>query len=344
MKRIVLNGKFFAQRVAGVQRYAREVVSVLDSLALEHDVEILVPKNAQNVPTFHRIRLKKAPLRASLLFEQIYLPLYVFFHHAICVNLCHVAPILNPGIVCIHDANVLTHPRWFPKKLYYWYKLVQTSCGKFAKRILTVSDFSKSELKKSLLLKDSQIVNIGSGWQHFLRIECSEKILKEKGLEPHKYYFSLGTQAQYKNMHWVYEIAKKNPKEIFVLSGAFYNKVFKDNTEKKPLNVRFLGYLSDSEVKTLMRDCKAFLFPSLYEGFGIPPLEAMSTGCPVVVSDIPVMHEIFEQSVHFIDPNNAEVDLEDLLRQPLSPSEPILKKYSWEKCARMLWGEILSLE
>ena len=60
--------------------------------------------------------------------------------------------------------------------------------------------------------------------------------------------------------------------------------------------------------------------------------------------DIPVMHEIFEQSVHFIDPNNAEVDLEDLLRQPLSPSEPILKKYSWEKCARMLWGEILSLE
>ena len=145
-------------------------------------------------------------------------------------------------------------------------------------------------------------------------------------------------------MHWVYEIAQKNPNEIFVLSGAFYNKVFKDNTEKKPLNVRFLGYLSDSEVKTLMRDCKAFLFPSLYEGFGIPPLEAMSTGCPVVVSDIPVMHEIFEQSVHFVDPYNTEIDLEDLLKQPLSPSEPILKKYSWEKCAQMLWNEIMSLE
>ena len=343
MKKIVINGKFLAQRVAGVQRYAREVVSALDSHIQNDDVELLIPQNAREVPIFKHIKIRKSPLKASLLFEQVYLPLYTFFRRATCVNLCHVAPILNPGIVCIHDANVLTHPQWFPKKLYFWYKLVQTCCGKFSKKVLTVSDFSKAELKQCLSLSDSQIVNIGSGWQHFLRIECSANILNEKKLKPHKYYFSLGTQAQYKNMHWVYEIARRNPQDVFVMSGAFYNKVFKDADEEKPSNVLFLGYLSDFEVKTLMRDCKAFLFPSLYEGFGIPPLEAMSTGCPIVVSDIPVMHEIFETSVHYVDPYNTEINLEELLRQTVSPSEPILKKYSWEKCAQMLWKEVQSL-
>ena len=87
----------------------------------------------------------------------------------------------------------------------------------------------------------------------------------------------------------------------------------------------------------LMQNCKAFLFPSFYEGFGIPPLEAMSTGCQIVVSDIPVMHEIFGDSVHYIDPNSADIDLKELLAQPVSSTAPILEKYSWEKSAKVLF-------
>lgn len=343
MRKIVVNGKFLAQRVTGVQRYAREVILALDPLVSGCDMELLAPKNAKDIPVLRNIKIKKAPLKASLVFEQIYLPLYVFFRRAMCLNLCHVAPIINPGMVCIHDANVLGHPQWFPKKLYLWYKLVQTCCGKFAKKVLTVSDFSKNELKHYLKLRDSRIENIGSGWQHILRVEHSRDVLEKNQLEYHRYYFSLGTQAQYKNMHWVYEIAKKHTNDVFILSGAFYSKIFKGNEEKLPPNVRFLGYLSDSEVKTLMQNCKAFLFPSLYEGFGIPPLEAMSSGCPVVVSDIPVMHEIFGNSAHYIDPNNTDVDLDELLKQSVSSSETILKKFSWEKCAKALRKEIVSV-
>ena len=104
------------------------------------------------------------------------------------------------------------------------------------------------------------------------------------------------------------------------------------DSKQIPENVRFLGYVRDEEAKTLMRDCKAFLFPSFYEGFGLPPLEALSAGCPcVVVSDIPVMHELFEDEAVYVDPYKVE---EFTCRKP--DAEKILKKYSWKKSARKL--------
>ena len=103
-----------------------------------------------------------------------------------------------------------------------------------------------------------------------------------------------------------------------------------------PDNLKFLGYVSDEEAKTLMRDCKAFLFPTFYEGFGIPPLEALSTGAKVVVSDASCIREIFENSVYYIDPYNSDIDLKKLLDTPVESSEKILNKFSWRKSAEEL--------
>ena len=104
------------------------------------------------------------------------------------------------------------------------------------------------------------------------------------------------------------------------------------DSKQIPENVRFLGYVRDEEAKTLMRDCKAFLFPSFYEGFGLPPLEALSVGCPcIVVSDIPVMHELFEDEAVYIDPHKGE----EFACRKLD-AEKILAKYSWKKSARKL--------
>ena len=95
--------------------------------------------------------------------------------------------------------------------------------------------------------------------------------------------------------------------------------------------MKLLGYVSDKEAKTLMRDCKAFLFPSIYEGFGIPPLEAMSAGCKrIIVSDTEVMHEIFGDSVEYIDidPINSSLD-----PGHISDVKKVLMQYSWESSA-----------
>lgn len=87
-----------------------------------------------------------------------------------------------------------------------------------------------------------------------------------------------------------------------------------------------------------MRDCKAFLFPSYYEGFGIPPMEALACGAPeVVVSDIPVMHEVCGTSAHYIDPfNYSDINMDAIMAQRVTAPELVLKRYSWEKSAQKL--------
>ena len=107
--------------------------------------------------------------------------------------------------------------------------------------------------------------------------------------------------------------------------------------------MKLLGYVSDKEDKTLMRDCKAFLFPSFYEGFGIPPLEAISAGTKqVIVSDTEVMHEIFGDNVVYINPNNYEVSLGEEMTSEID-REKILKRYSWAASAMEMKDLLLNL-
>ena len=118
MGKVFINGKFLAQRTTGVQRFAREVISELDALLLDSDdVGLVVPANACDIPQLKQIKVYKSRYKASIFWEQFWLPLYIKMHGAVGVHLCHVAPILKPDIVCIHDVNVLSNPKWFTKKI-----------------------------------------------------------------------------------------------------------------------------------------------------------------------------------------------------------------------------------
>ena len=336
VKKVIINGKFLSQKITGVQRYARETLNRLDSLVENLDIELAIAEDAKDIPNLKNIKKKILSGKASVFWEQIKLPIYIKKQNAIGVHLCHVAPIIKPDIVCIHDANVLRNPQWFTKALVIWYGLIHSACALRAKKILTVSNFSKKELQAIFKIKDSRIENIGSGWQHIERIPYAEDTLERYNLKSKSFYFSLGTQAPHKNMKWIYQCARSNPNETFVLSGSFYNKVFKKTTESLPPNVRYLGYLSDSDVKTLMKECKAFLFPSLYEGFGLPPLEALSMGTTIFASDIPIMREIFEDSVNYIDIHSQNYSLQSGFPNGSDKKASILGKYNWQFVAEKI--------
>ena len=336
VKKVIINGKFLSQKITGVQRYARETLNRLDSLVENLDIELAIAEDAKDIPNLKNIKKKILSGKASVFWEQIKLPIYIKKQNAIGVHLCHVAPIIKPDIVCIHDANVLRNPQWFTKTLVIWYGLIHSACALRAKKILTVSNFSKKELQAIFKIKDSRIENIGSGWQHIERIPYAEDTLERYNLKSKSFYFSLGTQAPHKNMKWIYQCARSNPNETFVLSGSFYNKVFKKTTESLPPNVRYLGYLSDSDVKTLMKECKAFLFPSLYEGFGLPPLEALSMGTTIFASDIPIMREIFEDSVNYIDIHSQNYSLQSGFPNGSDKKASILGKYNWQFVAEKI--------
>lgn len=336
VKKVIINGKFLSQKITGVQRYARETLNRLDSLVENLDIELAIAEDAKDIPNLKNIKKKILSGKASVFWEQIKLPIYIKKQNAIGVHLCHVAPIIKPDIVCIHDANVLRNPQWFTKTLVIWYGLIHSACALRAKKILTVSNFSKKELQAIFKIKDSRIENIGSGWQHIERIPYAVDTLERYNLKSKSFYFSLGTQAPHKNMKWIYQCARSNPNETFVLSGSFYNKVFKKTTESLPPNVRYLGYLSDSDVKTLMKECKAFLFPSLYEGFGLPPLEALSMGTTIFASDIPIMREIFEDSVNYIDIHSQNYSLQSGFPNESDKKASILGKYNWQFVAEKI--------
>lgn len=336
--KILINGKFLAQRTTGVQRYAREILKSLDALlpVCRLAVFLAVPKDAQDIPNFKNIRIVYKNKKASIFWDQIWMPLYALSMKAHGLHLCTVGPVVKPDFVFLHDTNVQVNSQWFTKKVILWYSFIYWFCCKRAKKIFTVSNFSKNELQRIYCIPDNRIDVIGAGWQHINEINTAEESLGKFNLQKKRFFFSLGTKAPHKNMQWILKYAAKHPNEQFAISGSTYGKIFGKIQLKELPNVHFLGYLSDSEVKTLMRNCKAFLFPSFYEGFGIPPLEALSLGTPIVVSDIPVMREIFGTSARYIDPADSDVDLNALINEPVASECSILENYSWDKSARKL--------
>ena len=139
--------------------------------------------------------------------------------------------------------------------------------------------------------------------------------------------------------------AELYPDELFVISGAMLKNVIPPELEKIKLlkNIILAGYLSDGEVKALMQKCKAFVFPSYFEGFGLPPLEALACGASVIISNAASLPEIYGNCAHYIDPFKPDVDLDALLAQPTEAPDKILAAYTYENAAKKLYAALDSL-
>lgn len=338
MKKVVINGKFLTQRITGVQRYAREIVNQLDLIASVGQIEIAVPVDTKNIPLYKNIRVVQVGKLKGQLWEHISLPYYAKKRKALLLNLCNVGPLSKPDIVCIHDVKINARPQDFSKKFLAWYMLLFKNTARKAKAIITVSEFSKSEIIKYYHVEESRIHVVPNAWQHYEAVKYDEHALEKYGLTKNEYYFAMSSLEPNKNFKWIAKAALVNPENTFAVAGSINERVFRDGLGfEVPSNMKLLGYVSDEEAKTLMRDCKAFLFPSFYEGFGIPPIEAISAGASqVVVSDIPVMHELFGDAVVYINPEKYDVDLNKCIDTKNTVERKVLDKYSWKKSAQKL--------
>nr|WP_300657345.1 glycosyltransferase family 1 protein [uncultured Acetatifactor sp.] len=338
MKKTVINGRFLVHKVTGVERYAREIVRELDKIVEQGQIEVAVPPEVNEWPSYQNIAVIKVGRWHGRLWEQLSFPIYVAKLGAISLNLCNSSPLLSPGIVCIHDVKIKAVPESFSRLFLIWYGMLFGNAAKRAKKIITVSEFSKKEIIKYYKIDGDKIAVIPNAWQHYERIGYDECAVERHHLVKNKYFFSMSSLEPNKNFRWIAEVAKRNPEYIFAVSGLVNERVFSDGLGFEcPKNMRLLGYVSDEEAKALMRDCKAFLFPTFYEGFGIPPMEAMSAGAEVVVSDSEVMHEVYGETVHYINPMDYSIAFSDLLHHDLrEESKCVLEKYSWERSAHKL--------
>ncbi len=335
--KVVINGKFYGQKKTGVQRYAGEILSRLDGLFENGEAELLVPADAAAaVPAFRNIKVVVRGKKTGTLWEQTVFAKYVKKNRAVSLNLCNSAPLRGRKIVCLHDVKVCVHPEFFSFGFRLWYRILIKNIAKKAEAIITVSEFSKREIEKYYPAAKGKIHIVKNAWQHFGKGVSCDETLHKYGLERGNYFFAMSSLEPNKNLKWIVESAKRNPSEMFAVAGGINKKVFSGVKEELPGNVRLLGYVSDEEAKSLMADCKAFLFVTFYEGFGLPPLEALAAGAPsVIVSDTEVMHEVFGEDAVYVSPFRAADDVNALVR-PVG--KECLNAFSWEQSANKLYS------
>lgn len=324
----------------GIVRYSRELLSALDDIA-PADLRLIlaVPANATDIPQYRHIEVVPVGKRRGIAWEQLDLGGYARKQKdAVLLNLCNVAPFfLKPGITAVHDIMYKVNPSHYTtfrnKLSRLWHCLQYRYLFSHERAIITVSEFSKAEIEKCYPAAKGKITVVPDAWQHVLKYKESADwqqrfpFLKDKG-----YYFSMATLAKNKNGRWIIEAARHNQNSEFAIAGKKYEM----EDLKIPANVHLLGFISDEDACALIRHCKAFVYPSIYEGFGLPPLEALALGAEVISSNSTSLPEVLGKSAHFIDPYNSDVDLDGILSEAVEEKKKALDRFGWNRSAQIL--------
>lgn len=342
MKKIYINGRFLTQNITGVQRYAIEIVKALDKylndnkLNDKYKFEIVCPKNIKQNLNLKNIEIKKIGNLKGQLWEQIELPLYV--KNRFLFNFCNCAPLIKKNqIVTIHDAAVCDVPYAYSKIFRIWYKFMYRVLTSRVKKIFTVSEFSKKRLNNHFNIPLERVEVTYNGIDHMKNIKPDEKIFSEFDIEKNNYVLAVSSLNPSKNFKLILETAKILPAINFVIAGGTNSAVFKEQGLEITSNVKFIGYVNDEELVALYKYASCFVYPSIYEGFGIPPLEAMYFNCPVILSNIEVFKEIYGNKVNFFELNN-NISLINLLKDinKLLIDKNSIYIYKWERTLKKI--------
>ncbi len=340
MKRIVIDGQIYAQRITGQYRYADEILMEMDKLIKKNEFEIVVPSYVNIDGKFKNFKVVKHGRMRGLLWTQTSLLWYLIKNHVISFNFCNITTLLKPGIAVVYDIGYKVlrdhYQNFYGKISSCWHRLNYFILAKQKLPVITISEFSKNQIIEYYKISSDRVIIAGCGWQHILRVkEDNEIFSKYPELKKGKYFFALGSLEERKNFKWIIDVAKRNPNDFFVIAGGSV-KNSKEFLDFSGDNIIFTGYIADAQIKALMSNCKAFLFPSIFEGFGIPPLEALSLGVKVLSSNSSCMPEILEDSVAYFSPNNYNINFEDLLSKNTAIPGKVLDKYSWESSAKII--------
>lgn len=350
---VFINARFLTQEVTGVQRYALELVRALDELIDEGSVDaryafvLLAPRDSRSLELKH-IPVRRVGRLAGHPWEQLELPRYTRGH--LLLSLCNTSPVTKRNqVVTIHDAAVFAVPEGFSRPFRLLYRALLPALVRVSRKIITVSDFSKAELVKHCGARPEGVVVVYEGKEQIFRSRPDTSVLAEHGLETGRYVFAVSSLDPRKNFAVLATAATHLAGADFtvVTAGGVNPKVFgtvdeRSNGSMKHPDMKHLGYVTDEALRALYENAGCFVYPSRYEGFGLPPLEAMACGCPVIASHAPPLPEVCGNAALYCDPD----DPRDLAKkiQRLMNDEPLRESlrakgleraaaFSWRKCA-----------
>ena len=343
---IYINGRFLTQPMTGVERYAYNICKAM--ARLRQPFTIVCPKAPIHQDyDVSDLSIVHYGIGNSHFWEQCVLPFFfIGKKDYIVLSFTGLGSILiRHKVMTVHDLSFLKNPSWYSRAYYWYYKFMTPLAVKTSQHILTVSEFSKSEILGFYpFLKPERISVVYNAIDRHLFKPLTSDI-KQQTSAP--YVLCVSSIDPRKNFARLIEACQGLTGAKLYIVGK-YNRVFSQQMQLDTTSehIQFLGRVSDDELVRLYNQAACFVFPSLYEGFGLPPLEAMACGCPVLVSDIPVEREVCgEAALYFnpLDPNNILHTITQYLNDADVIKEKMRQKgyenitrFSWEKSAQAL--------
>lgn len=328
---IIVNTRNLSGHKTGVQRYTS---SILQHWTL-NDYDIISPSAKE-----------KSMGLSGHLWEQFYIPKEINKNDLLW-SPANTGPIMVKNqVITIHDTVPFDHPEWMSRKFTAWYKFMQPLIAKKAAHIITVSHFSKERIVENFKISEDRVSVIYNG----ITPVSVENIKKANRWKSVNYLLTVGSVEPRKNISRLISAfieAKKrlDPSLKLVIVGKKgSNSIFSSfndlETRDYQDSIIFTGHVDDEELDNIYRNAKGFCYPSIYEGFGLPPLEALAYGVPVLTSNTTSMKELFTDKAILVDPFSIEsiksgiIELFHLKNTVTLNGQAFAQSLTWEKTAK----------
>ena len=361
-KRIYINGRFLQQQTTGVQRYGRELLKAWDRMLARDEIdasdvtfEVLAPRGPIDPPRLERISIRQVGRLGGHLWTQIELPLLA--RDGLLFSPGNIHPLLSLGryreVVTVHDLAYAECPEAYSTAFRVLYSLLVPAALRRADAVITVSEAEKAHILGRYPKVGGRIHAVHHGAPDEKDVEGPPDGLDvSPGNRP--FVLWVGTLVARKNPQGAIDAVAMVNRDVpldLVVVGAKQSGLLEGGLRVGPdvmERVQFAGWVEGfAELRRLYQSAVALVFPSFYEGFGIPALEAMRLGCPVVASDIPALREVCGEAALYADPHRP-AEIARAIRALVD--DPALRRalrergmrragvFTWEKCARETFG------
>jgi len=346
-RQVVVNARFVTQPITGVQRFAIEICRQLKQIYPA--IRFVSPRNIRQKAIADELEVEPFGYFTSHVWEQLELLHYLHkLDSPVLVNLCNTAPLyFTRNITCIHDLAFAVNPKWFSKAFVSLYSFLIPRVARKSLQVITVSKYSKAEIVKYIGIPETKVTVVYNSIAHvFLKQQHTDHKYNSYG----NYLLAVSSIDPRKNLISLVQAFKRvKIRDLNLVIVGAESKVFGDPHLKEEIincsSIFFTGYLPDDKLANLYKQACLFIYPSLYEGFGIPPLEAMAFGCPTIVSNQASLPEICGDASLYVEPldvNSLQEKIEslyanlDLQQQLRAKGYNQIKLYSWQRSAEQV--------
>jgi len=358
--RIVINATFGHENPTGLGVYTHELVLGLLKAECDYDFTVyssspalkkMYPEKVTRVSPLTSPALGFAGHLVRVLWQQTMLPFKSRRQNAsLLYSTVPEGILFSPlkQIITMHDILPMKYPEMYPRMKYHFYYTVPLLLKK-SRAVICTSENTKKDVVAQYAVMDTPLYVVYEGFNG-QRFFPREKGVVQKRYGLGNYLLYIGDMRPYKNLERSLDaFARLNRTDLFFVIGGKKDPQFYPSIEKKvdrlllKDKVIFLGYVPEEDLPHLYSEAEVFVFPSLYEGFGLPPLEAMACGCPVVSSDSASLPEVCGDAVRYVDPYDVESiaqGMRDVLNDEVMKRSMIAKGFeraklfSWERSAK----------